>query len=183
MGGDGPRRGCVRPRALAPLRPVRRVDLGRLQLQGVLRRFRRQCLDRHQPRPFAIPAGRRRLSPSVPPPVVFTSVKLGDKTVDPSHSLEMPYQENSLQVRFAALTFVQESSVLFRYRLAGESHGLARNHAARAELSQAASGPVHAGGDGAQRAGIVERGAGPRRVPGADAMVADVLVPHGMRWC
>jgi signal transduction histidine kinase/CheY-like chemotaxis protein/streptogramin lyase len=61
------------------------------------------------------------LSPSFPPPVVFTSVKLGDKTVDPSHSLEMPYQENSLQVRFAALTFVQESSVLFRYRLAGES--------------------------------------------------------------
>jgi signal transduction histidine kinase/streptogramin lyase len=60
-------------------------------------------------------------APNVPPPVVFTSVKLGDKTVDPTHSLEMPYQENSLQVRFAALTFVQESSVLFRYRLAGES--------------------------------------------------------------
>ncbi len=59
--------------------------------------------------------------PNVPPPVVFTSVKLGDKTVDPSQSLEMPYQENTLQVRFAALTFVQESSVLFRYRLAGES--------------------------------------------------------------
>jgi len=51
--------------------------------------------------------------PNVPPPVVFTSVKLGDRTVDPSHSLEMPYLENSLHVRFAALTFVQESSVLF----------------------------------------------------------------------
>ena len=57
--------------------------------------------------------------PNVPPPVVLTSVKLGGKAADPSHSLEMPYQENSLQVRFAALTFVQESSVLFRYRLAG----------------------------------------------------------------
>ena len=51
--------------------------------------------------------------------MVFTSVKLGGKTVDPRTSLEMPYQENSLQVRFAALTFVQESSVLFRYRLDG----------------------------------------------------------------
>jgi signal transduction histidine kinase/CheY-like chemotaxis protein/streptogramin lyase len=61
------------------------------------------------------------LAPNVPPPVVFTSVKLGDKAVDPSNSLEMPYQENSLQVRFAALTFVQESSVLFRYRLAPET--------------------------------------------------------------
>ena len=47
----------------------------------------------------------------------MTQVKLGGKTADPSHTLEMPYQENSLQVRFAALTFVQESSVLFRYRL------------------------------------------------------------------
>jgi signal transduction histidine kinase/ligand-binding sensor domain-containing protein len=64
-------------------------------------------------RPTATPA------PNVPPPVVLTSVKLGEKTVDPSHSMEMPYQENSLQVRFAALTFVQESSVLFRYRLEG----------------------------------------------------------------
>jgi signal transduction histidine kinase/ligand-binding sensor domain-containing protein/CheY-like chemotaxis protein len=62
-------------------------------------------------RPAATPA------PNVPPPVVLTQVKLGGKTADPTHSLEMPYQENSLQVRFAALTFVQESSVLFRYRL------------------------------------------------------------------
>ena len=56
---------------------------------------------------------------NVPPPVVLTSVKLGGKTADPSHPLEMPYQENSLQVRFAALTFEQESSVSFRYRLDG----------------------------------------------------------------
>jgi signal transduction histidine kinase/ligand-binding sensor domain-containing protein/CheY-like chemotaxis protein len=64
-------------------------------------------------RPAATPA------PHVPPPVVFTSVKFGDKAVDPAHSLKTPYQENSLQARFAALTFEQESSVLFRYRLDG----------------------------------------------------------------
>jgi len=64
-------------------------------------------------RPTVTPA------PNVPPTVVFTSVKLGEKTVDPTHNLEMPYRENSLQVRFAALTFAQESSVLFRYRFAG----------------------------------------------------------------
>ena len=56
---------------------------------------------------------------NVPPPVVFTSVKFGEKTVDPAHNLEMAYQDNSLRVRFAALTFVQESSVMFRYRLDG----------------------------------------------------------------
>jgi signal transduction histidine kinase/ActR/RegA family two-component response regulator/streptogramin lyase len=65
--------------------------------------------------PAKIPA------PNVPPSVVFTSVKLGDELVDPNHPLEIKYPQNSLQVRFAALTFVRESSVLFRYRLGGES--------------------------------------------------------------
>ena len=54
---------------------------------------------------------------SVPPPVVFTSVKFGDQTVEPGAIGAIPYRRNSLQVRFAALTLVQESSVLFRYRL------------------------------------------------------------------
>jgi len=62
--------------------------------------------------PMATPA------PNIPPPVVFTSVKLGDQLAEPAASLDVPYARNSLQVRFAALTFVQEPSVLFRYRLA-----------------------------------------------------------------
>ncbi len=63
-------------------------------------------------RPTAAPAA------GVPPPVVFTSVKVGGKEVDPATILEVPYGQNTLQVRFAALTFVQESNVMFRYRLA-----------------------------------------------------------------
>jgi len=56
---------------------------------------------------------------SVPPPVVFTSVKFGEQPVDPAAIADIPYRLSSMQVRFAALTFVQESSVLFRYRLLG----------------------------------------------------------------
>ncbi len=56
--------------------------------------------------------------PSVPPPVVFTAVKFGDEAVEVSPQIEVPYRRHSLQVRFAALAFTQESSVLFRYRLA-----------------------------------------------------------------
>jgi signal transduction histidine kinase/ActR/RegA family two-component response regulator len=56
--------------------------------------------------------------PNVPPPVVFTSVKFGDNLMQPSDRLEVPWKQRSLQVRFAALTFTQESNVLFRYRLA-----------------------------------------------------------------
>ncbi len=55
--------------------------------------------------------------PGVPPPVVFTSVKLGGQEVDPFAAKEVPYSQNSLQVQMAALTFLQESSVVFRYRL------------------------------------------------------------------
>ena len=53
----------------------------------------------------------------IPPPVLFTSVKLGGKEVDPLSVIEVPYRQNTLQVRFVALTFVQESNVQFRYRL------------------------------------------------------------------
>ena len=79
-------------------------------------------------RPLASPP------PSVPPSVVFTTVRFGDQTPDtasaaasgaPSNAassaasgIEVPYRRRSLQVRFAALTFLQESQVLFRYRLA-----------------------------------------------------------------
>src|SRR5260370_1775229 len=61
------------------------------------------------------------LSPAapVPPPVVVTEVKLGDRRVDLQANYDVPYAANSLQVRFAALTFLQESSVLFRYRMTG----------------------------------------------------------------
>ena len=55
--------------------------------------------------------------PNVPPTVVFTSVKFGDLEGDLAPPAEIPYRDNSLHVRFAALTFVQESSVLFRYRI------------------------------------------------------------------
>jgi signal transduction histidine kinase/CheY-like chemotaxis protein len=55
--------------------------------------------------------------PRVPPPVVFTSVRLGETTVDPARAASASYNERSLRAQFAALTFVQESSVIFRYRL------------------------------------------------------------------
>jgi signal transduction histidine kinase/ligand-binding sensor domain-containing protein/CheY-like chemotaxis protein len=71
-------------------------------------------MSRYQPRATPIPG--------VPPPVVFTSVKLGGQDVNPLLTNEVPYSQNSLQVQVAALTFMQESSVLFRYRLAGSEH-------------------------------------------------------------
>ncbi len=58
--------------------------------------------------------------PSVPPPVVFTSVRFGEQAVDPGTLLDIPYDQRSLEVDFAALTFLHESEVVFGYRLNGE---------------------------------------------------------------
>jgi signal transduction histidine kinase/CheY-like chemotaxis protein/streptogramin lyase len=66
-------------------------------------------LSRFQPSPVA--------QPNVPPTVVVTSVQVEGKTVEASAVGEVPYSRRALQVRFAALTFVQESAVTFRYRL------------------------------------------------------------------
>jgi signal transduction histidine kinase/CheY-like chemotaxis protein/streptogramin lyase len=68
-------------------------------------------LSRYQPRATPI-AG-------MPPPVVFTSVRWGGQEVELAKAKEVPYGQNSLQVQVAALTFLQESSVVFRYRLTG----------------------------------------------------------------
>ena len=81
VGGHGPRRGRVRSRALAPLRAVRRSDLGRLQRQRLSRGRRRSGLDRHQPGSVAIRAAAVP-PPSIPPQVVFTSVTLGGTPLD-----------------------------------------------------------------------------------------------------
>jgi len=57
--------------------------------------------------------------PSIAPQVVFTSVTLGGTPLDPDGELEVPVNRGPLQVRFSALTFVNESGVAFRYRLGG----------------------------------------------------------------
>jgi signal transduction histidine kinase/ligand-binding sensor domain-containing protein len=52
-------------------------------------------------------------------PVVLSWVKLGSAFVDPERPTAVPYQRRSFQAGFATLTFLNESEVRFRYRLAG----------------------------------------------------------------
>ena len=59
--------------------------------------------------------------PSIPPRVVFTSVTLGGTPLDPGGEIEVPWSRDPLQVRFAGLTFTNESGVVFRYRVGGDS--------------------------------------------------------------
>ena len=60
-----------------------------------------------------------RQLPDVPPPVIITSVRFGDQLVRPSPDLTVQYQDHPLVVQFAALSFVDEDGVRFRYRLKG----------------------------------------------------------------
>ena len=60
-----------------------------------------------------------RQSPNVPPPVLITSVRFGDRLVEPLPNLTVHYQDRPLVVQFAGLSFVDEEAVRFRYRLQG----------------------------------------------------------------
>jgi signal transduction histidine kinase/AmiR/NasT family two-component response regulator/streptogramin lyase len=52
-------------------------------------------------------------------PVRLTSVIFGDRNVTTETALSIPWSQRSLNVRFAAMTFVNEDNVRFRYRIAG----------------------------------------------------------------
>jgi signal transduction histidine kinase/ligand-binding sensor domain-containing protein len=52
-------------------------------------------------------------------PVVLSWVKLGAAFVSPESSPAVPYERRSFQANFAALTFLNETDIRFRYRLAG----------------------------------------------------------------
>ena len=62
---------------------------------------------------------RPRLTPAAsrPAPVVVTDARLGERVVDPERPAQGAYRDNTLTVRFAALTFLEGSSVVYRYRL------------------------------------------------------------------
>ena len=93
--------------------------------------------------------------------MVFTSVKFGDQEVDPAARYkEVPYRRNSLQVRFAALTFVQESSVLFRYRLAQSERNWAGDPQRELNYPKLPPGQYTLEVMARNAAGRVERGAG-----------------------
>jgi signal transduction histidine kinase/CheY-like chemotaxis protein/streptogramin lyase len=52
-------------------------------------------------------------------PVLLTSAVLGDQSVSLAGGASVPWWQRSLHVGFAALTFVNEDTVRFRYRVAG----------------------------------------------------------------
>jgi signal transduction histidine kinase/ligand-binding sensor domain-containing protein/CheY-like chemotaxis protein len=58
-----------------------------------------------------------RLTPSVPPPALITSIQFGNRAATTSDRLEIPYREHSLVVGFAGLSYLNEGGVRFRYRL------------------------------------------------------------------
>ena len=58
-------------------------------------------------------------SRAVSPPVVIVGANLGDKTFDVDAPAHVSYEDRTFSVRFAALTFVDQHRLRFRYRLQG----------------------------------------------------------------
>jgi signal transduction histidine kinase/ligand-binding sensor domain-containing protein/CheY-like chemotaxis protein len=59
----------------------------------------------------------RELEPA-PPPVAIMSVRFGERPADPALAQKIPYRDRALVVNFTALSFLNESEVRFRTRLA-----------------------------------------------------------------
>ena len=57
---------------------------------------------------------------AVGPKTVLTAILAGGKEQELTGPLRLPFQERSLQIRFAALTFLNGKAVRFRYRLQGQ---------------------------------------------------------------
>jgi ligand-binding sensor domain-containing protein len=55
--------------------------------------------------------------PVRPPSVVVTQLTLGQGSVEKDRYISVDHASNSLVTRYSAVTFIRESSVLFRYRL------------------------------------------------------------------
>ena len=68
-------------------------------------------LSRYQPRVVPLP--------EVPPTVVFTSVRFGGEEWNGDSTIEIPYDQRTLSVHFAALTFAHESAVTYHYTIGG----------------------------------------------------------------
>ena len=55
----------------------------------------------------------------VAPPVVITQCRLGSRVLSHYEGAVVPWRQRSLQVRYAALSYLNEDEVVFRYRLRG----------------------------------------------------------------
>ncbi len=73
--------------------------------------------------------------PRVPPPVALTIVQLGDQRWDRSSPLSGPYTA-SFEAQTAALTFLNERAVRFRYRLLGLADAWTETDQARVRLDR-----------------------------------------------
>jgi len=59
---------------------------------------------------------------TVPPPVYISSIKLDDRPITSLSAIEAPYEKNTWTFHYAGLSFQNESSVRFRYRLLGSTN-------------------------------------------------------------
>jgi signal transduction histidine kinase/ligand-binding sensor domain-containing protein/ActR/RegA family two-component response regulator len=68
---------------------------------------------------FRIPATGLPARPTAAPAVLLTAAAMGGSNVGVGEGISVPWSRRSLEIDYAALTFVNEDTVRFRYRIAG----------------------------------------------------------------
>jgi signal transduction histidine kinase/ligand-binding sensor domain-containing protein/CheY-like chemotaxis protein len=71
---------------------------------------------------------------------LLTSVVFGDRTAALAGNITVPWSDRSLHASFAAMTFVNEDAVRFRYRIAGLDHQWHETQAREVNVSSLPSG-------------------------------------------
>jgi hypothetical protein len=74
------------------------------------------------------------------PAIVLTSAKLATRSLSAGRNVSVPASDNSLDVKFAALTFLHESEVRLRYRLVGHDNEWVDTTAREARYSKLSPG-------------------------------------------
>jgi signal transduction histidine kinase/ligand-binding sensor domain-containing protein/CheY-like chemotaxis protein len=73
-------------------------------------------------------------------PTLMTSVAFGDRSTSLEGGISLPWSDRSLHANFAAMTFVNEDTVRFRYRIAGLDHQWHETQSREVNLSSLPSG-------------------------------------------
>jgi signal transduction histidine kinase len=63
------------------------------------------------------------LKTKIPPPVLLTSIQFGAQRANGAGVIRVPYKDRPFQAEFAALTYLNEAEVRFRYQMTGLDEG------------------------------------------------------------
>ena len=112
----------------------------------------------------------------IPPPVLLTSIQFGSQHVNGAGVIQVPYKDRSFQAEFAALTYLNEADVRFRYQMIGLEEGWIETAERAIRYPALPAWCLPFRGFGAQCRRGMEHSAGCGFLPDSPAVVGNLVV-------